>query len=411
MDFAADLLGQVIAELDGAEFGVAAILDEVARDALLVVVVHGADGGDVAAHVRGAPGIEQTVALIQVADVQTAPEVGLTLEVRDDIYALHTLPEHGEVPVLVLQVDVQAPGEVGHGAVDPFLVLLVDNSVLVEVLPADAAEAGTVLGGVVVYLVLTLEDAVIDVADLCAKGMTDNALYAVATKGATCGDGLGQLGHFVAIGTDVARQVVAEVAHAATIADVELHTFVLHLAGVDPLATALTHDTDTGHINKDVLGLLVVPLQGAVEGVAEEAEVQTDIGLRGGLPLQVVVTELVALETAGKGLAAVGAGDVVAGAVALATKASLAVVALVECVAGNVRDFLVTRLTPAGAQLQVVEPVNTLHEAFLADTPTGTDAGEGSVFIILTEATAAVMANGEAGQIAVGVGVVDFTKE
>ena len=402
---------EVVAELYGAQFGEAAVLDEVGADALLVVVVHHADGGDVGAVVGGVPGIEQALAFVEVGDVKTAPEVGLALEVADDIDALHALPEHGEIPILILQIDIQAPGEIGHGRVDPLLILLVDDTVLVEVLPADAAEACSVLGGVVVDFVLALEDAVVDVAYLCAHGMTYDALDAVAAEGAVGSESLGQLGNLVAIGADIAGEVVAEVANLAAITDVELDALVLHLASVDPLAGSFAHDADAGHIDEDVGGLLVVPLEGAVEGVAQETEVEADVRLSGGLPLQVVVAELVALEAAGQLLAAVGACDVVAGAVALAAEACFAVVAHVESVACDVVDLLVTRTSPAGAQLQVVEPAYVLHELLLADAPTCAERGEGTIAVVLAEARAAVVADGDAGQVAVVEVVVGFSKE
>ena len=134
-----------------------------------------------------------------------------------------------------MQVDVQAPCEVGHGRVNPFLVFLVDDVVAVEVFPTDAAKAGAVLCGVVVDLFLALEHAVIDITYLRTHGMAYDALHAVAAECAVGGDGLGQFGHLIPIGADVAGDVVLEVADVAAVAHVELHTFVHHLAGVDPL--------------------------------------------------------------------------------------------------------------------------------------------------------------------------------
>ena len=60
------------------------------------------------------------------------PEIGLGLiVVAVDINALNALPEHGRVPILILQIDVQTPGKVGCGVVDPsYLVALVDSAVL-----------------------------------------------------------------------------------------------------------------------------------------------------------------------------------------------------------------------------------------------------------------------------------------
>lgn len=121
-----------------------------------------------------------------------------------------------------------------------------------------------------------------------------------------------------------------------TIAEVELNTLVKHLTGIDPLAGAFTHHTDTRHVNQDVLGLFVVPLERAVERITEETEVKTEVGLCGGLPFQVVITQLVTLETTRQLLTTVGSGDVVTGSVTLSTEACLTIVTLEDGVTGDI---------------------------------------------------------------------------
>ena len=143
----------------------------------------------------------------------------------------------------------------------------------------------------------------------------------------------------------------------------------------------------------------------------EESEVKAEIGLCGGFPLQVIVAQLIALETAGERLTAIRASDVIAGAVALATEASLTVVALVEGVAGDVRDFLVTRLSPRGTELQVVEPIDVFHEFLFAHAPTSADGWEDTIAVIPTEAAGTITTHGEACQITIVVGVVDLAEE
>ena len=78
----------------------------------------------------------------------------------------------------------------------------------------------------------------------------------------------------------------------------------------------------------------------------EQSEVETEVGLCGSLPLQVVVTQTGTTETAGQLLATVRTLDVIAGTIALSAKLCLAVVALIERVAGNDGNLLVTGLTP-----------------------------------------------------------------
>ena len=259
---------------------------------------------------------------------------------------MHTLPKHGEIPVLILEVDVQAPSEIGHRVVYPLLVFFIDDSIAVDVFPTDAAQSSAVLSGMVVYLFLTLENSVIDITDLCSHRMADYALHTVAAKCAASSDGLRQFGHLVAVGSDVTCKVILEVTNVSTITHVELNAFVDHLTCVNPLTATFAHHTNAWHVNKNVLSLLVVPFKRTVEGIVEESEVEAEVGLCGGLPLQIVVAQLVALETRWQCLTAVGAGNVVAGAIALTSKTCLAIVAFVEGVASNVGDFLITCLSP-----------------------------------------------------------------
>src|SRR3712207_9535750 len=87
----------------------------------------------------------------------------------------------------------------------------------------------------------------------------------VATKGALGGYGLGQLGYLVAVCSDISRKVIFKLSHFATVANVEFHTLVSHLTGVDPLARTFTHDGDPRHVDQYVGGLLVIPFQGRSE--------------------------------------------------------------------------------------------------------------------------------------------------
>ena len=188
----------------------------------------------------------------------------------------------------------------------------------------------------VVNLCLTLEYAVIDITHLSTHWMTNNTLHAISAKGSISSNGLRNLCNLVAIGSDVTSNVILEITNLATIADVELNTLVEHLASINPLATSFTHNTDTWHIHQNVLSFLVIPFKRTIESVAEETKVETEVGLCSGLPLQIVITQLVALETACQLLAAICTGNVVTGAVTLTAKASLAIITLIESVAGNI---------------------------------------------------------------------------
>ena len=102
-----------------------------------------------------------------------------------------------------------------------------------------------------------------------------------------------------------------------TITETEFDTHVVHRTGVHPLGRAFTHRSDTVHENEDVLGLFVVPIKRTVEGLFEEGEVKTNIRLGCCLPLDIVVTYLVAFETGRQSLTTVRAGNVVGSTVRL----------------------------------------------------------------------------------------------
>ena len=151
----------------------------------------------------------------------------------------------------------------------------------------------------VVYLLLTLENTVIHIADLCTHRMTYHTFHAIATKGSFSCYCTGETSNFVAICTDIACEIVLEITDVSTIAHIEFNTLIFHLASIDPLVAAFAHHTNARHIDQNVLRLFVVPLERTIEGIVEKAEIKTKVGLRGGFPLQIIIAELIALETAG----------------------------------------------------------------------------------------------------------------
>ena len=69
MEFVGHLLRHVIAQLNGAQLGITAILDVVAADATLVIRIARGERGDVAVIIEWRPGVEYTHALVQVRNV------------------------------------------------------------------------------------------------------------------------------------------------------------------------------------------------------------------------------------------------------------------------------------------------------------------------------------------------------
>ena len=66
--------------------------------------------------------------------------------------------------------------------------------------------------------------------------MSDDTLHAITSEGTVGSDSGGQLGNLITIGADVAGDVIFQSPPGVlTVTEVELHTLVLHLAGIDPL--------------------------------------------------------------------------------------------------------------------------------------------------------------------------------
>ena len=82
--------------------------------------------------------------------------------------------------------------------------------------------------------------------------------------------------------------------------------YSINLTCVNPLGTTFTHYGNTRHIDEDILCLLEVPVKVTIQSIAEESEVETKVGLCGRLPLDIVVTYLITLETRSQGATTIG---------------------------------------------------------------------------------------------------------
>ena len=134
--------------------------------------------------------------------------------------------------------------------------------------------------------------------------------------------------------------------------------------------------------------------------------------LGSGLPLDVIVSALIAHVAVVQVVTTVLASNVVRGTGLTAAPETSGDDRLVQRIAGSIGDFLVTRLSPGVAQLQVVKPsLGALHELLLADAPTGRDRGERTILIVRTETAGAVTTKGDRSEVLLVEGVVHLTKE
>ena len=68
----------------------------------------------------------------------------------------------------------------------------------------------------------------------------------------------------------------------------------------------------------------------------EQGKVKTEVGLGSCFPFQVIIAQLVTLETAGQLLTAIRTSNIIACSITLSAETSFTVIALIECIAGNV---------------------------------------------------------------------------
>ena len=137
-----------------------------------------------------------------------------------------------------------------------------DDTIAVEVAIADTTETCTFLNSVVVYLVLTFEYAVSDIAHLRTYSMSDNGLDTVTTERASGGNSCRQINDGVGVMREVGSDVVLKAGLGlVAVAETKFNTHVIHSTGVHPLRSTFTHHTDAVHEYEDVLGLLIEPVE------------------------------------------------------------------------------------------------------------------------------------------------------
>ena len=96
-----------------------------------------------------------------------------------------------------------------------------------------------------------------------------------------------------------------------TITNTQFPTVVLYLAGIDPLTRAFTHSSDSFHEEQNVCGLLIEPIKTTVDFVSQHCEINTDVMLCGGFPLDIVVATLIAYVTVSQIVSTVFTANVV----------------------------------------------------------------------------------------------------
>ena len=257
------------------------------------------------------------------------------------------MEEEGEVETFVFKVEVCTESNRGYRSIYPCLVFLGNHAIAVDIAVTDTSETGSFLIGMVVYLLLAFENTVGNISYLRTDSMTDNRLHTVAAKG-TAGRYRGRhIDYLIVIMRDIGGDIIFETAFGlVAVTQLELYTHIIHRTGVHPLRCAFTHHSDARHQHENIFRLLVEPVERTVERLLEEREVETDVGLRGGLPFDIVVAQLKTAETGRKDSTSIGAGNVVGCTIGLTAALVHAVVGVVDGIACGGIDVLVTRLSP-----------------------------------------------------------------
>lgn len=98
---------------------------------------------------------------------------------------------------------------------------------------------------------------------------------------------------FVAIQSEIGIYIITQSESSlVAIAQVEFETFVFHRAGIPPLTATFAKNSDVRGFNQNVCRFLVVVFGRAIQSLVEQAEVNTDVGLGGCFPFDVVVSYL-----------------------------------------------------------------------------------------------------------------------
>ncbi len=349
----------------------------------------------------------------------------------DHVVAEDTVEEERGVEVAPPSREVEAGGEVGVGITDHRLVVLVDHAAgvvaVVDVAVLELARQCILAHQARVEALLQrLYDAVVHVAVEDVDRLPDSQYVGVGAvllpqvadhlilhAGAGVGDqsrldAATQVEHLVAVHREDERAVEAPLlAVGQHRVDGRLEAAVLYLAVVHPHAVVAAREGEVA-LPQQVGGHLVVEVEGGTQPSPQHGHVDTEVGLGGGLPLQVGVGDA-APHLPDAVLAGV-AGDVTGsdGGDPLPFVVVLGGAIAAQRLVGA--DALVARDAVAEAELKLAEELLLLHEGLLVCFPADGSRGEVGPFLVLAELGGAVGTEGEGGQVTVVERVVDASQ-
>ena len=145
--------------------------------------------------------------------------------------------------------------------------------------------------------------------------------------------------------------------------DGELESLVGHLAFVTGDAGGCCRTRRQTYVHQHVCGFLVIVVHAEGQSVVQYSQVKTDVRLVGSFPFQVTCSQV--------GLADTGNCMVVT-----FFKPGYAVDVVTLQIRVIAYTALVTGLSPATAELQVINPSDVFHELFRRNAPCSREGGE-----------------------------------
>ena len=226
-------------------------------------------------------------------------EVALPVEVID-VVAEGTVELSSEVEAFVLSIEVQTQHQVREWIADIGLVLLVNRTVMVEILIAEVTRLSvwlhsvSVLIGVGGHLGLILEDTVNDIAvelaDQTAFFVADDVVAIVVTRVEIVAV---EVDSFVAYRAKVQSDAILQAAHMVVPVDAKFPTGGLHTADILPHLSVphrVAKDEQVLFLHEHVVALLGKPVSGDAQAIGQKGHVKSDVVVLNRLPLHVCVT-------------------------------------------------------------------------------------------------------------------------
>ena len=231
--------------------------------------------------------------------------VGRELVAVEELHALHALQEYAGIEALPLRPQVEAVGELGHGAAAVHPVVVVNLAVAVHVLESQVAGLGVglnapavgtgVAGRFLVRLKQALRrDEVVGIQRLAHRGAVGVELRPHVVVVLNVGAAVAvQVLHGVLEGGHVAAGLVGEGTHLPVVAQAQLQALVEHGAHVGGGAFAHARAGVGGNGHNQPAGVLAEVVYAECQAAVEHAQVQAGVEGFGPFPLQVRVRLLV----------------------------------------------------------------------------------------------------------------------